>query len=59
MTEPSGEMIVYRSPDGSTRVQLRAVQGTVWLTQAQIAELYGTSIPNIAQIIRRVVSDGL
>lgn len=58
MTEPSGEMIVYRSPDGSTRVQLRAVQGTVWLTQAQIAELYGTSIPNIAQIIRRVLDDG-
>ena len=51
-------MIVYRSPDGATRVQLRAVQGTVWLTQAEIAELYGTSVPNIAQIMRRVLEDG-
>jgi hypothetical protein len=58
VTEPGGEMIVYRSPDGGTRVQLRAVQGTVWLTQAQIAELYGTSVPNIVQIIRRVLDDG-
>ena len=57
MTEPGGEMIVYRSPDGGTRVQLRAVQGTVWLTQAQIAELYGTSVQNIDQIVRRVLDD--
>ena len=57
MTELGGEMIVYRSPDGGTRVQLRAVQGTVWLTQAQIAELYGTSVQNIDQIVRRVLDD--
>lgn len=58
MTEPGGEVIVYRSPDGGTRVQLRAVQGTVWLTQAQIAELYGTSVQNIDQIVRRILDDG-
>ena len=55
MSEPGGEVIVYRSPDGQALVQLRAVAGTVWLTQAQLAELYDTSVPNIAQIIRRVL----
>jgi hypothetical protein len=58
VTEPSGEVILYRSDDGQSVVQLRAVGGTVWLTQAQLAELYATSIPNIVQIIGRVLADG-
>ena len=33
----AGELILYRSQDGSARIQLRAVDGSVWLTQAQIA----------------------
>lgn len=53
-----GEIIVYSTEDGVARVQLRAVGGTVWLSQAQMAELYGTSVPNIAQIIKRVLSEG-
>lgn len=58
MSEPGGEVIVYRSPDGQSLVQLRAVAGTVWLAQAQIAALYDTSVPNIAQLIRRILDDG-
>jgi hypothetical protein len=58
MSDPAGEVILYRSDDGQALVQLRAVGGTVWLTQAQIAELYDTSVPNIVQIIRRVLADG-
>ena len=58
MIGEEGELVVYRSEDGRTHVQLRAVKGTVWLTQAQIAELYGTSVQNIAQIIRRILDDG-
>ena len=58
VTEPAGELVVYRSDDGRTQVQLRAVQGTVWLTQAQMADLYATSVQNIGQIIRRILDDG-
>ena len=58
MSEPAGEVILYRSDDGKALVQLRAVGGTVWLTQAHMAELYDTSVPNIVQIIRRVLADG-
>lgn len=53
-----GEFIVYRTADGRTEVQLRAIDGTVWLTQAQMAELYGTSLQNISAIIARVLADG-
>ena len=51
-----GEMILYEAEDG-VRVQLRATDGTVWLTQAQIAELYATSVPNVKQTIDRVLAD--
>jgi len=37
---PEGELILYRSPDGGSEIQLRATGGTVWLTQAEIAELF-------------------
>lgn len=53
----NGEVILYASPDGQQVVQLRAVGGTVWLTQMQIAELFGTSIPNVVQLISRVLAD--
>lgn len=52
-----GEVIFYTAEDGA-QVQLRAVGGTVWLTQTQIAELYGTSVPNITQIVGRVLAEG-
>lgn len=58
MIGEGGELVVYRGDDGSSHVQLRAVEGTVWLTQAQIAELYDTSVSNIAHIMRRVLDDG-
>jgi hypothetical protein len=55
MTE--GEIILYESDDGA-HVQLRAADGTVWLTQVQIAELYGATVPNVMQTIKRILADG-
>ena len=49
----NGEVILYNADDGA-QMQLRASEGTVWLTQAEMAELYGTSIPNVAQILNSV-----
>lgn len=40
---PDGELILYKTEDGLARVQLRAAEGTVWLTQADIAELFATT----------------
>jgi len=36
-------MILYQTEDGQTRVQCRFENETVWLTQAQIAELFQTT----------------
>ncbi|MEV0128560.1 virulence RhuM family protein [Dactylosporangium sp. NPDC050688] len=58
MVDHAGEIILYRRDDGGSVVQLRAIDGTVWLTQQQIAELYGTSVQNIQQVIARVLADG-
>lgn len=55
--EASSELILYRSEDGRSLVQLRASDGTVWLSQAQIADLYQTSIPNVNQIVSRILAD--
>ena len=52
----SSEIILYQADDGS-RVRLRASGGTVWLTQAEMAGLYGTSEQNVQQVIARILAD--
>jgi hypothetical protein len=54
----AGELILYRSQDGSARIQLRAVDGTVWLTQAEIAELFGITPQTVTRHIQAVYADG-
>lgn len=58
MTDPKGELILYRTEDGRTDIHLRATDGTVWLTQAEIAELFETSPQNITQHIRALYEEG-
>jgi len=53
-----GELILYRSDDGTTEVQLRAGGGTVWLSQAEIAELFLTTPQNVTQHIRAIYEEG-
>lgn len=53
-----GELILYRTDDGRSVIQLRAVNGTVWLTQAEMAELFDTTPQNVGQHIRTVYEDG-
>ena len=45
--DTNGELILYRSPDGVSEILLRASEGTVWLTQAEIAELFETTKQNV------------
>ena len=44
---PDSELILYQTEDGRTRVQCRFVDETLWLTQAQIAELFETTPQNV------------
>jgi len=54
----SNELILYRTDDGQTEVQLKAIDGTVWLTQAEIAQLFATSPQAITQLIKTIYDDG-
>ncbi|GIH71819.1 hypothetical protein Mth01_40720 [Sphaerimonospora thailandensis] len=52
-----GELILYRTEDGRSQIQFRAIGGTVWLTQAEMAELFDTSLQNINQRINAILHD--
>ena len=55
---PQGEMLIYRTEDGRTRIEVRFVDETVWLTQQQMAELFQTSRTNIVEHIRNIYEEG-
>ena len=50
-------LILYTSEDGKSRIQLRADGQTVWLTQAQMAELFDVSADNISLNLKNIFSD--
>jgi len=41
------EIIIYQTEDGKTKIDVQMENETVWLTQAQMAELFGTGVDNI------------
>jgi len=51
------QILFYQSEDGTSRIEVRLDEGTVWLTQALIAELYQTTIPNINMHIQNIFND--
>jgi len=55
---PTGEIVIYQTDDGKTKIEVRFVNETVWLTQALMAQLFGTSVPNINIHIRNILKDG-
>lgn len=54
----SGEIILYTTEDGQSTIQLRAEGGSVWLTQAQMAELFQATKQNISLHIRNILTEG-
>ena len=43
----NGEIIIYQSPAGNIKIDVRLENETVWLTQKLMAELFQTTVPNI------------
>lgn len=52
------ELLLYQTEDGATRIQCRFDGDTLWLTQAQIAELFQTTPQNITQHLKEIFADG-
>lgn len=52
------ELIIYQTDDGLARVQFRAIDGSVWLNQQEIAELFATTKQNVSLHIKNVLAEG-
>ena len=52
------ELIIYNSGDGRTKIDVRMDGGTLWLNQAQIAELYGRERSVVTKHIRNIFAEG-
>jgi len=54
----NSEFLLYQTPDGLARVQVRLLNETVWLTQRQMAELFETTKQNVSLHIQNAFSEG-
>ena len=55
---PNSEIILYQTEDGRTRVQCHFEDETLWLTQAQIAELFETTPQNVTLHLKGIFAEG-
>ncbi len=58
MNQPGGEIVIYETPDGEVRVDVRLEQETVWLTQQQMGALFGRERSVIAKHIGNAYREG-
>ncbi len=54
----SSELLLYTTPDQQTRIEVRLEDETVWLSQAQMTELFQTTKQNISLHIRNIYGEG-
>lgn len=53
-----GQLLVYSAEDGRLKIDVRLEGETAWLTQAHMAELFQTTIPNISIHLRNIYMEG-
>jgi len=54
----NSEILLYQTEDGQTKVEVRMENETVWLTQAQMVELFQTTKQNISLHIKNIYEEG-
>lgn len=52
------EIIIYQTDDGQTKIDVKFADETVWLTQAQLCDLYQTSKSNISEHVKHIFEEG-
>lgn len=55
---PGGEVLLYEASDGQVRVDVRLDRETVWLTQAQMVDLFGRDQSVVSRHLRNVFAEG-
>lgn len=58
MTRDNGNVIVYVDDNGKPQVDVRFQDETVWLTQAQLVDLYQSSKANVSEHIKNIFDEG-
>lgn len=54
----NSELIIYQNPDGNIKIDVRLEEETVWLTQDQMATLFGKAKSTINEHIKNVFTEG-
>ena len=57
MEKLNGDIIIYQTEDGLTKIDVKIENETVWLSQQQMAELFSTSRTNIIEHINNIYSE--
>ena len=57
-TPPQSSIILYQTEDGRTRIQCRFENDTIWLTQAQLAELFQVTVPTVNEHLKGIYIEG-
>ena len=55
---PTGEIVLYQTEDGRTRVECRFVDETLWLSQALIAELFQKDVRTVNEHLQNIYEEG-
>jgi hypothetical protein len=55
---PGGEFLLYATEDGRARLSVRVQEGTVWLPQRLIGELFAVSVPTVNEHLGNVYDEG-
>ena len=53
-----GEIVIYTSADGKVSLDAKLEKENIWLTQKQMAQLYGTAVPAISKHIKNIFDSG-
>lgn len=57
MEQPNSEIVIYQNPDGNIKIDVRLEEETVWLTQDQMASLFGKAKSTINEHIKNVYEE--
>lgn len=54
----TSEILIYQNPDGNIKIDVRLQEETVWLTQAQMGQLFGKDKRTVSKHISNIFSEG-
>ena len=58
MADDKGQILLYQTPDGESRIEVRLQDETVWLSLDQMAELFQRNKSTISRHIKNVFEEG-